>query len=80
MTVMAPAVQLTGTVPQELEAVTVPPNPPPAMAVQEGKEPGLQPRLTVLLVQLEKTGVGDAGAVTVNVAWQVVVKGAQVLV
>ena len=68
LTVISPAVQVTGTEPQELEAVTAPPNPPLAMAVQEGKVFGLQPRLTVLLVQLEKTGVGDDGAVTVKVA------------
>jgi hypothetical protein len=66
LTVISPAVQVTGTEPQELEAVTAPPKPPLAMPVQEGKLAGLQPRLTVLL-QLAKTGVGDDGAVTVKV-------------
>lgn len=75
-----PALQVTGTEPQELDAVTLPPNPPEAIAVQDGRFNGLQPRETVLLVQLLKTGVGDAVAVTVKVAWQVVVKGVQVLV
>jgi hypothetical protein len=66
--VMEPAEQVTGTVPQELEAVTAPPKPPPAMPAQEGSVFGLQPRLTVLLVQFANTGVGDAGACTVKVA------------
>lgn len=76
--VISPAVQVTGTEPQELEAVTAPPNPPPAMVAQVGKVFGLQPRLTVLFEQLEK--VGAAVAVTAKVAWQVVVSGGQVLV
>ena len=67
LVVMVLAEQLTGTVPQELEAVTAPPKPPLAMPSHEGKLAGLQPRLIVLL-QLAKTGVGDAGAVTVKVA------------
>ena len=78
--VIEPALQVTGTAPQELEAVTVPPKMPAAIAAQEGRPPGLQPRSTVLLVQLAKTGVGLAGAVTVKVAWQVEISGAQVLV
>lgn len=78
--VMEPALQLTGTDPQELEAVTAPPKPPPAMPAQVGRLNGLQPRLTVLFVQFANTGVGDAGADTVKVALQVVVKGAQLLV
>jgi hypothetical protein len=81
LTVIAPALQVTGTLPQELEAVTGPPNPPAAMAVQLGKLNGLQPRVTVLLRQFANTGaVGGAAAVTTKVAWQVVVKGSQVLV
>ena len=80
LTMISPAVQVTGTEPQELDAVTAPPNPPPAMPVQEGKLKGLQPRLTVLLVQLAKTGVAEVGVATVKVAWQVVVSGSQVLV
>jgi hypothetical protein len=78
--VMEPALQFTGTAPQELEAVTAPPKPPPAIPAQEGREAGLQPRLTVLLVQLAKTGVGFVGGDTVKVAWQVDVSGVQVLV
>lgn len=78
--VMEPALQFTVTAPQELEAVTAPPKAPAAIAAQEGREAGLQPRLTVLLVQLAKTGVGLAGADTVKVAWQVDVSGVQVLV
>ncbi len=78
--VMEPALQFTGTVPHELEAVTAPPKPPPAIPAQEGRVAGLQPRLTVLLVQFANTGVGDAGADTVKVALQVEIKGAQVLV
>jgi hypothetical protein len=66
--VMGPAIQFTGTVPHELEAVTAPPKPPLAMAVQLGRLKGLQPRLTVLLVQFANTGVGDAGADTTKVA------------
>ena len=78
--VMDPAEQVTGTDPQELEAVTAPPKPPEAIPAQEGRLLGLQPRLMVLFVQLANTGVGDAGADTVKVALQVVVKGAQLLV
>ena len=77
--VTVPAEQFTGTDPQELEAVTAPPNPPLAIPAQVGRLKGLQPRLMVLFVQLVKTGVGDAGADTVKVALQVVVKGAQLL-
>lgn len=77
---IAPAVQVTGMAPQELDAVTGPPKPPLAMLLQDGRLDGLQPRLTVLLVQLAKTGVGDGVAFTVKVAWQAVVKGSQVLV
>ena len=80
MMVMEPALQVTGTVPQVFEAVTAPPKAPAAIAAQEGRAPGLQPRSTVLLVQLAKTGVGFVGADTVKVAWQVDVSGAQVLV
>ena len=46
---------------------------------QVGRVEGLQPRFMVLL-QLKKVGVGIDVAETVNVAWQVVVNGAQVLV
>ncbi len=78
--VIVPALHVTGTDPQELEAVTGPPNPPAAMPAQLGRLNGLQPSVTVLLRQFAKTGVGDAGAVTVNVAWQVVINGSQLLV
>ena len=76
--VIPPSVQVTGTEPQELEAVTAPPNPAAAMVAQVGKLAGLQPRLMVLFEQLEK--VGAAVAVTVKVVWQEVISGAQVLV
>ena len=78
--VILPALQVTGTEPQVFEAVTAPPKAPPVMPAQEGSVFGLQPRLTVLLVQLANTGVGDAGAATTKVALQVVVNGAQLLV
>ena len=74
-----PAEQLTGTEPQLLDAVTAPPNPPLAIAVQEGRLKGLHPRLAVLL-QLAKTGVGFDGGETVKVAWQVVINGTHELV
>ena len=65
---IVPALQFTVTDPQEFEAVTAPPKFPPAIPTQVGSVFGLQPRLMVLFVQLAKTGVGEVGGNTVNVA------------